>query len=446
MPANWLQLRLHPQDMQSLLLAKVGRQNMKKLSELIKECKEKGIPIPDGAKVSKEYLVSRLADYNLQRDRGGLQPLEQITPQLAKDIGDLTDEERERVLRSNRFAAGEKKNGIRGILHIKRQGNRFTSRNRCTNTYLLNELTDNVPHLKSLDLREFEGSIFDGELYLPSEFVKLDSFANALEATTALLHCSAKKACEFQESTGQWVHYHIFDALRANGQDLTTLSFRERLQHLNDFKNFVTSSGYEEHIRFEELIFHEKEEYFRKIIEAGGEGIVLKDLDAPYFPGARSQSWLKLKRSDTVDATIIGYDRGKEWDKKGLIGSVELGIFDECGDLRSIGRVSSLSFHKRIEMTEVVEGIPTLKKEYLGTVVECRFQELNKNLRGRHLQILSFREGQNAIPISECYLNLSKEKENLTRVGIGIPDPVNERLIEIGNPRTASINFRSTED
>ena len=88
--------------------------------------------------------------------------------------------------------------------------------------------------------------------------------------------------------------------------------------------------------------------------------------------------------------SIIGYDRGKEWDKKGLIGSVELGIFDECGDLRSIGRVSSLSLQKRIEMTEVVEGIPTLKKEHLGTVVECRFQELNKNLRGRHLQILSF--------------------------------------------------------
>jgi ATP-dependent DNA ligase len=135
-----------------------------------------------------------------------------------------------------------------------------------------------------------------------------------------------------------------------------------------------------------------------------------------------------------VDAIIIGYHRGKDWDKKALIGSVELGIFDENGDLRSIGRVSSLSLQKRIEMTEMIEGIPTLKREYLGTVVECRFQELNKNLKGRHLQILSFREGQNAKPISECYLNLSREKENLTRVGIRIPDPVNERLIQIGNP------------
>ena len=129
----------------------------------------------------------------------------------------------------------------------------------------------------------------------------------------------------------------------------------------------------------------------------------------------------------------LGYDRGKEWDKRGLIGSIELGVFDECGDLRSIGRVSSLSSQKRIGMTEAVEGVPTLRKEYLGTVVECRFQELNKNLRGRHLQILSFREGQNAKPISECYLNLSREKENLKRVGIAIPDHVNERLLQISS-------------
>jgi ATP-dependent DNA ligase len=344
---------------------------MKKLSELIKECREKGISITEGNKVSKEYLVSRLAEYHLQRDQGGLRPLEQITPQLAKDIGDLSEKEREEALRSDRFAAGEKKNGIRGILHIGSEGNRLTSRNRCANTYLLNELTDNVPHLKGLNLRDFEGSIFDGELYLPSEFVKLDTFANALEATTALLHCSPDKARDYQESTGQRIHYYIFDVLRANGQHLTTRPLRERVQYLKDFQGFIKSSGHEEHIRFEELVFNAKEEYFRKIIEAGGEGIVLKDLDAPYFPGARSSSWLKLKRSSTTDAIIIGYDRGKEWNKKGLIGSVELGIFDECGDLRSIGRVSSLSLQKRINMTEVVEGIPTLKKEHLGTVVEC---------------------------------------------------------------------------
>ena len=307
-------------------------------------------------------------------------------------------------------------------------------------------MTENVPHLNGLDLSEFEGSIFDGELYIPSEFVKLDAFANALEATSALLHCSPDKAREYQETTGQRIHYHIFDVIRAKGKDLRPVSLKERLEYLNEFKGYTKSSGRNQFIEFEDLIFKDKEQYFKEIIKAGGEGIVLKDLEAPYLPGARSQSWLKLKRSNTLDAIIIGYDRGKEWDKKGLIGSVELGVFDEFGDLRSIERVSSLSLQKRTGMTEVVEGIPTLKKEYLGTIVECRFQELNKNLKGRHLQILSFREGQNGKPISECCLNLSKEKENLTRVGITIPDPVNERLIQIVNQEMASTNLRRTEN
>jgi len=417
---------------------------MKKLSELIKECSEKGIPIPEGRKVSKEDLIRKLASYHIEQNTGDIPSLEQVSPQLARDITELPEKEREEVLKSDRFACGEKKNGIRGILHIRPEGNRFTSRNRCSDTYLLNELTENIPHLCSLDLGQWEGSIFDGELYLPDSFIKLDFLTNALEATSALLHCSPEKAREYQQTTGQRIHYHIFDVIRAEGKDLRPVSFKHRVEYLNEFKRYAKSFGHDQFIEFEDLVFKDKELHFKEIIRAGGEGIVLKDLEAPYFPGARSQSWLKLKRSDTVDAIIIGYDRGKEWDKKGLIGSVELGVFDENGDLRSIGRVSSLSLLKRVQMTELVEGIPTLKKEYLGTVVECRYQELNKNLKGRHLQILGFREGQNAKPISECYLNLSKQKEKLTRVGIGIPEPVNQRLIEIGNPRTASINLRST--
>jgi ATP-dependent DNA ligase len=147
---------------------------MKKLFELIKECREKGIPIPDGAKVSKQDLICKLANYHLEQDQRGIPPLKQVSPQLARDITELSEKKREEVLKSDRFACGEKKNGIRGILHIRPEGNRFTSRNRCSDTYLLNELTENVPHLCNLNLGPWKGSIFDGELYLPSNFVRLD--------------------------------------------------------------------------------------------------------------------------------------------------------------------------------------------------------------------------------------------------------------------------------
>jgi len=394
---------------------------MKKLSELIEECKEKGISLPETGKVSKNDLIRNLAEYHLQTHSGENSPLEQIMPQLARDIQDLSAEEREEALKSDRYACGEKVNGVRGIMHIRPEGIRITSRNRCSDTHLLNELTDNLPHLCSLDLGQWEGSIFDGELYLKEDFIDLGSKTNALEATAALLHCGPDKAKEFQDLNGK-IRYHIFDVIRARGEDLITLPLRERLEHLHGFKGAVESRGYGEFVEFETLVFADKEEYFRKVIESGGEGIVLKDLKAPYCPGARSRSWLKVKRNSTLDAIIIGHERGKEWDKKGLIGSVELGVFDEKGDLRSIGRVSSFPLQKRIEMTELVNGSPSLKREFIGTVVECTFQDLNKNLRGRHLQVVTFREGANSKPISECRLDFSNEKERLIRAGIAIPD------------------------
>ena len=394
---------------------------MKKFDELLQECREKGISVPEGQKLSRNYLTKRLAEHHLAQTSGDLHPLEQISPQLAKDIRDLSAEEREEALKSDRYACGEKVNGVRGIMHIRPEGIRITSRNRCSDTHLLNELTDNLPHLCSLDLGQWEGSIFDGELYLKEDFIDLGSRTNALEATSALLHCGPDKAKEFQDLNGR-IRYHIFDVIRARGEDLITLPLRERLEHLHGFKGVVESRGYGQFVDFETLVFAGKEEYFRKVIESGGEGIVLKDLKAPYYPGASSRSWLKVKRNSTLDAIIIGHERGKEWDKKGLIGSIELGVFDEKGELQSIGRVSSFPLQKRMGMTEIVNGSPSLKREFIGTVVECTLQDFNKNLKGRHLQVVSFRDGGNSKPVNDCRFDFSKEKERLMRAGMAIPD------------------------
>jgi ATP-dependent DNA ligase len=394
-----------------------------KLQQLIQECVEKGIPIPEGKDISIESLLQMLAEHHIQQNSSGVPAIEQIVPQLAKDIRDIPEVERREVLKSDRYACGEKINGIRGVLHIRPEGMRITSRNRCAGTHLMNELTRNLPHLCGIGLGAWEGSIFDGELYLKGPFLSLDAKATALEATSALLHCSPDKAKVFQDRNGL-IRYHIFDVIRAKGEDLINLPLRERLKHLNEFKEAIRAFGHEGVVDFETLVSSDKEDYVREVLEEGGEGVVFKDLDAPYSLGSRPRSWLKLRRFDTVDAIIIGYERGKEWDGKGLIGSVELGVFDEAGDLRSIGRVSSFPLQKRIDMTELTDGTPCLKRSFLGTVVECSFQELNKNLRGRHLRIVSFRTGPAAKSITECFLDLSNEKGKLVRGEIAIPAPI----------------------
>jgi len=53
------------------------------------------------------------------------------------------------------------------------------------------------------------------------------------------------------------------------------------------------------------------EEAFRRFTAEGFEGVMVKDCDAPYAAGVRSPAWLKLKSSDTVDATIVDIVEGK---------------------------------------------------------------------------------------------------------------------------------------
>jgi ATP-dependent DNA ligase len=71
---------------------------------------------------------------------------------------------------------------------------------------------------------------------------------------------------------------------------------------------------------------------------ASGEGVVAKDLRAPYRPGER-KGFVKVKRVRTIDAVVAGYRPGKE---TGTVGSLILGLYDEGGTLHVVGHSSGL--------------------------------------------------------------------------------------------------------
>jgi ATP-dependent DNA ligase len=80
------------------------------------------------------------------------------------------------------------------------------------------------------------------------------------------------------------------------------------------------------------------------------EGVIAKDLDAPYRPGKRL-GMLKIKRVRTVDAVVIGYRPGTE---DGTVGSLILGLYDDDGGLRVMGHSSGFSARQKRELLEVV--------------------------------------------------------------------------------------------
>lgn len=71
---------------------------------------------------------------------------------------------------------------------------------------------------------------------------------------------------------------------------------------------------------------------------AEGEGVVAKELGAPYQPGKR-KGMVKVKRVRTIDAVVLGYRPGKE---EGTVGSLILGLYDPEGELHVVGHSSGL--------------------------------------------------------------------------------------------------------
>jgi ATP-dependent DNA ligase len=78
----------------------------------------------------------------------------------------------------------------------------------------------------------------------------------------------------------------------------------------------------------------------------GAEGVVAKELDAPYRPGERT-GMVKIKRVRTIDAVAVGWRPGKE---EGTVGSLILALYDEHGELRVVGHTSGFSAKEKREL------------------------------------------------------------------------------------------------
>jgi ATP-dependent DNA ligase len=114
-----------------------------------------------------------------------------------------------------------------------------------------------------------------------------------------------------------------------------------------------------------ELPQHERRARLEKLVEApvdltpvvfdqdgaqewleGAEGVVAKELAARYLPGER-KGMLKIKRVRTIDAVVQGWRPGKE---EGTVGSLILGLYDESGELRTVGHTSGFSAKEKREL------------------------------------------------------------------------------------------------
>jgi DNA ligase-1 len=80
------------------------------------------------------------------------------------------------------------------------------------------------------------------------------------------------------------------------------------------------------------------EAFYGDALERGHEGVMVKAVDAPYEPGARSAMWLKVKRVHTLDLVVLAAEWG-HGRRKGWLSNLHLGAIDPTsGEFVMLGK------------------------------------------------------------------------------------------------------------
>ncbi len=198
-----------------------------------------------------------------------------------------------------------------------------------------------VDSLASLTAKSF---VLDGEIVIPVDghlcFDKL--LMRIHPAASRIQKLSRETPCVFI----------IFDLLVDDkGKSLVSLPLGKRRERLDAFMGrFGKANGA---IKISPVTNDAKEAVKWFHMGIGLDGIVAKRRDLPYQSGERT-GMQKIKKQRTADCVVGGF---RYLEKKPLIGSLLLGLFNDSGLLDHVGFTSSLHEDERSALTKKVEGL-----------------------------------------------------------------------------------------
>jgi len=146
---------------------------------------------------------------------------------------------------------------------------------------------------------------------------------------------------------------NLFDVIYLDGESLLEVVFSERRRRL---ESIVAESGM---FRLAEKLvtgdLAEAERFYKKALLTGHEGVMVKNLDAPYQPGSRVGYMSKVKPvMETLDLVVTGATWG-EGRRASWLGSYLLSVYDpERGEYLEVGRMATgLTDEQLSELTEL---------------------------------------------------------------------------------------------
>ncbi|MBN1644931.1 ATP-dependent DNA ligase [Candidatus Woesearchaeota archaeon] len=236
-----------------------------------------------------------------------------------------------------------------------------------------------------------------------TEYVEADSFIIDCEAVgydrfskkyIAFQNISQriKRKYDIEEIARKFpVEVNVFDVIYYNGENLIKKPFSERRKILvSMIKNpeYLKIKPAEQIITSDES---EAEEFYQKSLDAGNEGIMVKNLSGIYKPGARIGYGVKVKPTmETLDVVLVGAEWG-EGKRAAWLASFIIAVRDsETGEFLEIGRVGTGIKEKADEGTSFGQLTEMLKPLIIKEdgkivhvkpeiVIEIDYEEIQKS-------------------------------------------------------------------
>jgi len=150
----------------------------------------------------------------------------------------------------------------------------------------------------------------------------------------------------------------VFDCLLLDGDSLLDESLRKRLKLLNEafepIDNRIERANYER-----TTAVSTADGFYETVVAADHEGVMVKNLDAPYQPGSRVGYQLKVKSTMEPLDLVVTRAKWSEGRKSDFLGRPYLACRDESdGSLKEVGRMHTGFTDAQLEeFTDLVEPL-----------------------------------------------------------------------------------------
>lgn len=404
------------------------------IKELDAMASEMGLTIngtgKNGRKMKEDYILP-IREANLIKRYGSLDNIPKHlslvlnlkSPMLALRMDSLKQEQIDEVWNDENWDFEQKLNGVRCFIINDGNGIHLYSRHNSEVDLLPICFSDKIMFPENCDFsaltKEF---ILDCEMTSdnPNICTIMENSGvvtnSQLQAVTSLISSTPARAKAIQKNNNLLLVFNSFDCIYYDKQWIMNEPLTKRREVAEEIIKSLESCGF--NIRRVPHTNKNKRDFYNSFVSRGLEGCVAKRLDGLYVADTTRNfsGWLKAKRGlreslnayngnvdmdslfgDTVDVFITGYEpgtKGGAFEK--LVGSVCISVYvqkrDGSLEKREIGKFAGFDLALREDMTEIINGEPTLKASYYNRVVEVDAQQMSaRNMRFSHCTFIGFR-------------------------------------------------------